>query len=66
MNMGERSISWLPRVCSHELLESSVPRREKSIDVSFVSMSCSVRELSKLEGVYIECTRSNSKVWHVI
>ena len=30
---GEQSISWLPRVCSHELLEPSVPLWEKLMDV---------------------------------
>ena len=55
---GERSISWLPRVWSHELLEHSAPRREESIDASFVRISDSVRELQKLEGVSSECTHS--------
>ena len=41
----ERSINRLPRVWRDELLESSATRREKSIDVSFNSISCSVREL---------------------
>ena len=40
------SISWLPRVCRHEhLIKSCATRREKSIGVSFVSVSCSVCEL---------------------
>ena len=30
---GEQSLSWLPRVCSHELLQPFATRREKSIDV---------------------------------
>ena len=32
---GERSMSWLPRVCSHGLLKPSAPRREKSIDLVY-------------------------------
>ena len=47
---GERSISWLPRVCSCELLEPSAPRQEKLMDVSFISVSCSVCELRRLGG----------------
>ena len=31
---GEASTRWLPRVYSHELLEPSETRREKSIDVN--------------------------------
>ena len=55
---GKRSISWLPRGCSHEFLEPSAPRWEKSIDVSFISISCSVHELLKLEGVSNELAHS--------
>ena len=35
--MGERSICWLPMVCSHELLEFSTARREKLFDVQVSS-----------------------------
>ena len=56
--MEERSISWLPRVCSHELLEPSVTRREKSMDVSFVSISCLVRELQNIKWVSSEHAHS--------
>ena len=41
----EQLISWLPRICSHELLELSVIRREKSTDVDFISMSHTVHDL---------------------
>ena len=44
-NVWGQSISWRPRVCSHELLELSVTQREKSIDVHFISISASVCEL---------------------
>ena len=44
---GGQSISWLPRVCSHELLEPSATRREKSLDVIFISISCSICGLQK-------------------
>ena len=37
---GERSISWLPTVCSHELLQPSVTRWDKSIDVNFIYSLC--------------------------
>ena len=33
------------QVCSHELLQPSVTWREKSIDASFISVSCLVCEL---------------------
>ena len=36
---------WLPRVCSYELLELLAPGQEKSIDVSFISISYLGREL---------------------
>ena len=32
---GKRSLSWLPKVCSHELLDSSVTWQEKWMDVKF-------------------------------
>ena len=51
-------MSWLPRVCSHELLKPSTPRWEKLIGVSLISISCSVRELWKFEGVSNELSRS--------
>ena len=54
----EQSISWLPRVCSHELLKPSVSWQEKSIDVSFISILCLVRKLQKLEGVSSESASS--------
>ena len=38
-NIWERLVSWLPRVCSHELLQLSAPRQKKLTDVSFVSIS---------------------------
>ena len=47
-------MSWLPGVCSRELLEPSATRREKSMDVSFGSTSCSVREVKSLQGVLSE------------
>ena len=40
----ERLINWLPRIRSHELLEPCVAWSEKWIDVSFISMLCSVCE----------------------
>ena len=36
---GERLINWLPKICIHELLEPSATQRERSIDVSFISIS---------------------------
>ena len=44
---GEQSISWLPGVYNHDLLELSAIQQEKSIDahVSFNAISCSVCEL---------------------
>ena len=55
---GEWSISWLPRICSHELLESPATWQEKSTDASFIFIPCLVRELYKLLGVSSECTWS--------
>ena len=43
-NLWEQSISWLLRTSICELLQPSVPQQGKSIDVSFISTSCSVRE----------------------
>ena len=34
---GEQLISWISRICSHELLKPSATRQEKSTDVSFIS-----------------------------
>ena len=52
-------MSWLAQVCSqHELLEPSAPQQEKSIDVGFISISRSVCELQKVEGVSSECEGS--------
>ena len=46
---GERSISWLPRVCSRELLEPSATRREKSMDVKFTSTFASYKNFKVSE-----------------
>ena len=44
-NVWETTISWLLRICSHELLKPSVTQQEKLIVVSFISISCLVCEL---------------------
>ena len=35
---GEQSMSWFPKICSHELLELFATWQGKSIDVSFTSI----------------------------
>ena len=45
---GEHSISWSPRICSHEVLQPSATRQEKLIDASFISISCLVHKLEEL------------------
>ena len=34
LNVCEQWLSWLPRVCSHELLESSASLREREREMS--------------------------------
>ena len=46
--------SWLPKICSHELLEPSACRQEKLIGVSFISMPCLVCMIPKLKWVLNE------------
>ena len=58
LTYGEQSISWLPKVCSHELLEASANQQVKSINVSVISMSRSVCELKKFKQVSSECVCS--------
>ena len=62
-----RSISWLPRVYSHQLLEPSASWREKSIDVNFVSIPHSVAqvrivsEVSKLVQLLLIMPATNAQ-----
>ena len=62
---GEWSISWLLRICSHEALKPCRTQQEISIDIRLISISCSVCELSKLEGVSSEYVHYIHVVWTI-
>ena len=60
---GEQSISWSPKICSHELLESSATQQEKSMDASFTSIHImfGLRVIQKLYQASSECARTCSR-----
>ena len=52
--------SQLPRVCSHELIKPSLPRQEKSIGISFISLSCSVESYKNVKESQVNVSSSTS------